>query len=207
MTEMTPQLLERALKRACSSFAPDELAYLALTSKPEHPIRDRLAWVLHTSLPGHITAREWSPYGAQGRTDLAVLNETTHEPLALVEMKAAYTFDFARKEQATVGKYSRYMADDLAKATTVGAGKARVYGLMLLTHPSSVPRQRTQVVKYGLEIARSLTHRSADDLSRAARENARLTLQVHGKVNDGTICAGTAFGIDVDINYLLVSPG
>ncbi|MGX1886913.1 hypothetical protein [Streptomyces sp. NPDC055287] len=207
MAEITPQLLERALQKACSSFAPDELAYLALTSKPEHPIRDRLAWLLHTELPGHIAAREWSPNGARGRTDLAVLDEATHEPLALLELKAAYTFDFARKQQATVEKYSRYMADDLAKASTVSAGRGRVYGLLLLTHPTSAPSQPTPVVKYGLDISRSLAQLRTDDLSRAARQNARLILQAHGHVTDGTIRAGTAFGIDVDINYLLVSTG
>jgi len=38
------QVLLDALGRV--TFEPNELAYLALTSKPELPIRDRLAWQL-----------------------------------------------------------------------------------------------------------------------------------------------------------------
>ncbi|MGW7052930.1 hypothetical protein [Streptomyces sp. NPDC054887] len=201
MAEITPKLLERALTKACSSFAPDELAYLALST------RSATAW-LGCCTP---SCQDTSPRGSGvptepgGRTDLAVLDEASHEPLALLELKAAYTFDFARKQQATVEKYSRYMADDLAKASTVSAGRGQVYGLLLLTHPTSAPSQPTPVVKYGLDISRSLAQLRANDLSLTARQNARLILQAHGHVTDGTIRAGTAFGTDVDINYLLVS--
>ncbi|MFE5011829.1 hypothetical protein ACFRJ3_45880 [Streptomyces sp. NPDC056696] len=50
---ITADLLEKALLAAADSCAPGELAYLALTSKPELAIRDRLAWVLHRRLSGH----------------------------------------------------------------------------------------------------------------------------------------------------------
>ncbi|MER7954755.1 hypothetical protein [Streptomyces sp. NPDC096030] len=205
MTVLTSDVLKKALHKACSSFAPDELAYLALTSKPELPIRDRLAWVLHRELPGSVAAREWNPGGGRARSDLAVLQEETHEPLALVEMKAAYTFDFARAEQLTVEKYRRYIADDLDKAHQAGGTSARVFGLLLLTHPASPPRQPTPVVKYGREIARALSGRTPDELSGVALENARRCLAAHGTVEDGTLHAGRAFGIDVDVKYLLVS--
>jgi hypothetical protein len=56
--EITTDALVRALEASVRSFAPNELAYLALTSKVELPIRDRLAWSLHTALPGKIVARE-----------------------------------------------------------------------------------------------------------------------------------------------------
>src|SRR5580658_2762905 len=37
-------MLIDALGAAAASFEPGELVYLGLTSKPEHAIRDRLAW-------------------------------------------------------------------------------------------------------------------------------------------------------------------
>lgn len=51
--------LAECLERAAESFAPGELAYLALTSKIERPLQNRLAWSLHTQLPGRVVSREW----------------------------------------------------------------------------------------------------------------------------------------------------
>lgn len=74
-----------ALGQVPGEFEPGELAYLALTSKPELAIRDRLAWVLVKR--GHRVVREW-----RERCDLAVLGEDG-EPLAVLESKASYGHD------------------------------------------------------------------------------------------------------------------
>ena len=69
-----------------------ELAYLALTSKPEFAIRDRLAFELHKQLfPEYIVAREWK------RIDMAILrNEDQPEPVAevVVQLKTWSLFTF-----------------------------------------------------------------------------------------------------------------
>jgi hypothetical protein len=56
--QLTAPILEAALLQGCASFAPGELAYLALTSKPEDPIQDRRARAPRSSHPGVIAARE-----------------------------------------------------------------------------------------------------------------------------------------------------
>lgn len=48
MSWLDAALLVENLEKAAESFAPDELAYLALTSKIERPWQDRLAWSLHS---------------------------------------------------------------------------------------------------------------------------------------------------------------
>ncbi|MFZ3497180.1 hypothetical protein ACODT5_28820 [Streptomyces sp. 5.8] len=207
MTVITSKSLKRALKTACASFAPDELAYLALTSKPESPVRDRLAWTLHTSLPDHVAAREWATNGKRARTDLAILDKASHKPLALIELKACYTFDFADPAQKSVGDYRRRIADDLAKAREAGDADTALFGLLLMTHPAIPPQQTTSVVKYGPDIERSLKARSSHSLAAAARHNALTALTPLGKVKDGTLRAGSAFGIDVDISYFLIRAG
>jgi hypothetical protein len=70
------QELENAL--AAIEADPDELAYLALTSKPEFQIRDRLAYRLHHQLDemNRRVAREWH------RVDLALLDQ--EKPLVLL---------------------------------------------------------------------------------------------------------------------------
>ena len=78
--------LEKALSNVGRDFEEDQLAFLALTSKPELQIRDALAWRLHRALPDLIVSREWR------RTDLAVLDRAGN-PLMLLEAKAMATFD------------------------------------------------------------------------------------------------------------------
>ena len=46
----TKDVLLQGLEDAGTSFEPGELAYLALTSKVELPVRDRFAWELHRRL-------------------------------------------------------------------------------------------------------------------------------------------------------------
>ncbi|MEV5384980.1 hypothetical protein [Streptomyces sp. NPDC052721] len=205
MPEITAESLTWAIQKAGESFATNELAYLALTSKPEHPVRDRMAWILHNGLPGCIAAREWSPNGDRARSDLAVLDASSHKPSAVVELKAAYTFDFAHDGQRAVDKYVRMVGSDLRKGSAVGGSGTRIFSLLLLTHPMSAPVQPTPVVKYGPEIARSLCERSAADLAHAARETAVSRLSEMGSVSEGTLRAGTAFGVEVAIKYFLVS--
>jgi len=79
--------LVAAVKEVPDEFEPGELAYLALTSKPELAIRDRLAWIL--AKQGHRVAREW-----RERCDLAVLDQDG-EPFAVLESKASYGHDTA----------------------------------------------------------------------------------------------------------------
>jgi hypothetical protein len=83
--EITTDTLLTSLVSAASSFDDSELSYLALTSKPEHAIRDRLAWALVRS--GYRVAREW-----RSRCDLAVLGQDGNATVA-IELKASYTHD------------------------------------------------------------------------------------------------------------------
>src|SRR5690348_7326338 len=87
------QEIAEAASEAFGAFALGELAYLALTSKIEHPIRDRMAFYLHSKFSGagSIVAREWK------RVDLAVI-ASDGKPSCLVELKACYTFDALEKE-------------------------------------------------------------------------------------------------------------
>lgn len=55
------QTLLSSLNHVIERFEKNELAYLALTSKIEFPIRDKWAFLLHEKLSptGIIVAREW----------------------------------------------------------------------------------------------------------------------------------------------------
>ena len=79
--------LIKSLQQTSIEFGEDELAFLALTTKIELPLRDRWAYVLYRKLSRSnlIVSREWK------RIDLAVLKDKI--PLALIQLKAMYTFN------------------------------------------------------------------------------------------------------------------
>ncbi len=161
----TTDVLVRALKEV--SFEPDELAYLTLTSKPELPLRDRLAWALTKA--GHRVAREWK------RTDLAIMNGKG-EPLALVELKAAHTCDvswggltgtesdrasFAVRHRATTYLEAVLRAD--AAKMAVAAPGAEAFVLVAVTHLADpVPRGLDALVKYGRRLRIVADKRAAE---------------------------------------------
>lgn len=83
---MLEDRLVETLRTIGEDFQENELAYLALTGKVENPFRDRLAFKLHRNLsPEVVVAKEWR------RVDIAILRSEV--PLALIELKAMYTFD------------------------------------------------------------------------------------------------------------------
>jgi hypothetical protein len=205
---ITVDLLETALLAAAGSYASGELAYLALTSKPELAIRDRLSWALQSRLAGHVVAREWAAPGvARGRTDLAILDAGGRRALALVEAKAAYSFDFVRLEQRSGQDYRARVAKDLLKARiAAGEQQADLYGLVLLTHPVGVPANLPRVIKYLPEIRRSLRYRTPEELQTLASETAQAHFEGLGPLRTGSLDGGEAFGVRTLVNYWLIGP-
>ena len=141
----------QALER---QFRKNELAYLALTQKPEHVLRDRLAFELHQTLQKRdaslCVCREWR------RVDLAILKGDT--PKLLLEAKAFYTFDLLHEKvlEKYLGRDGHVM-NDICKATDtaakhVGDGKnarPETYALVLATETPETPSIRfRQSIKY-----------------------------------------------------------
>ena len=118
-----------------------ELAYLAVTSKVEFPVRDRFAWELHRRIedPSLLVAREWK------RADMAVVREG--DAIVVIESTALYAFDILR--EPGLHKYQMKVTSDLAKAATL-APHADAYALVLCTHVlGEIALQlRRRVVKY-----------------------------------------------------------
>jgi hypothetical protein len=177
-----------ALDNIDAGFDPDELAYLALTSNPEHLVRDRLAWQLTKA--GHRVAREWH------RCDLAVLDEND-EPVALIELKAPHTGDvvWGRKTTNLEGR----LRADAAKARLLAPG-AEVYVLVALTHVvDPVPPTLDAIVKYGKQ-----RRRVAD------QQKAEITINGYlmrlGQTNRVRLGEGTALGLRCSIDAWLCGP-
>lgn len=118
----TPRLRRSAQGRARSHRGPvaaDELAFLALTSKIELPIRDRLAYTLFRRLPELLVTREWRP------VDLAVLSPDGKTPVLLLEAKALYTFNFVTMTERRASPLAGWPDRATSRIISV-LGRARV---------------------------------------------------------------------------------
>jgi hypothetical protein len=201
--EITTDVLVQALEAAAHSFAPDELAYLALTSKVELPIRDRLAWVLHTALPGKIVAREWR------RTDLAVLDSSGTVPLALIEAKALYSFDVASSAGRGTAYFPGLVSGDITKARKlsreIGQDPA-VFALVFVTHPMGEPPNLPNIIKYVSAIRGSARYGSPAKVRDLAAKHLGQALERLGPVRNGQMDAGSAFGTPTAVDYWIVGP-
>ena len=187
----------QALRDLQTQFHKNELAYLALTSKPEFAIRDKLAFNLHQSLlaRGLIVSREWK------RTDLAVLLEA--RPQALLEIKAMFSFDAVKKGRPS-HQYESLLQSDVAKARKVALSQTQIFALLLSTHPAASfdPRLRG-VVKYLTKINSNYRGMSASEIRENATSAVRSWPSSRLVRTAGTIAAGEAFGVEVKLDYWL----
>ena len=200
------KLLIASIEAAGESFVSGELAFLALTSKVERPLLDRVSFQLHRVLEseGLVVAREYR-IAAGVRADAAVLKNG--ELLAALEAKAMYTADCTRR-----GGFDRQYPDllnaDLHRYGTLRAGELRVYSLLLGTHLlSAPPRTLSRVIKYPTMIGQAFkAHNDAKGIRTVAEKNLASFIRSEVRIADGTIEAGMAFGVEVDVMWWLYGP-
>jgi len=194
------EILKEELEALSESFIPGELAYLALTSKVEFPIRDRLAFRLHRRLgdAACLVAREWH------RTDLAVLSGDV--PTLLLEVKAMYSFD-AVDSAVGLCNFHRQVLKDRDKSLRPEAGGAEIYALLLVTHPEAHCGARLDsVVKYRTGIERAAKRGIARVRKDAAEAVSKAFEEFRLITTNGSLEAGMAFGVPVRIDYHLFGP-
>jgi hypothetical protein len=178
-------------------FPGKELAYLALTSKPENPFRDRLAWQLHQERqgPDFWVAREWSgtddmcPGRRNGsRTDLAVLDR---DGLPRALLVAVATGSFNRRNRMI--EIENDLREDLRLAKEK-APQTPLFGLLVVTHTLEpvcpgrpVPGLITSGDERGYETRWSDVEEFVDSFLGGARHDGPKAIR------------GTAFAIDVCI--------
>jgi len=182
-----------------------ELAYLALTSKPEFAIRDALAFQLYKQLlykqpfPKYIVAREWK------RKDIAILHNG--EPEVFLQLKTWSLFTFIKDSR----KHFEDVRDDVRKCQRIKRG-SRVYSLILATHIDSVPDNRYEgVVKYrskpnGGWVDAFEQHDTSAQIKRKAVREIDRKLTEWKRVTKGAIPAGQAFDIKASVLYWLFQP-
>jgi hypothetical protein len=183
------------LTRTGKLFQPNELAYLALTGKVELPIRDKLAFNLYGNIhnQGCIVSREWK------RCDLAIIKDK--RPVALIELKAMYTFN---GQQNYLNAVKKMICSDLMKAKELADAPTDIYAILLATHPhEKIATELRGIVKYIGDVNKALDE--AENKIRVNCDNAvsNAFSRFKDKVKLGEIEAGECFGTKVSILYWL----
>ena len=196
MSKWNRQLSEE-LANIGSLFHPNELAYLALTQKVEHAVRDRLAFALHRKLiegDSLLVCREWN------RIDLALIQDSS--PLVLLEVKAQYTFDILKA--GVPHSYPELLLQDVQKIAPRCGANTEVFTLLLATHPYAAPDTRYRdAVKYYSDVVRYA--KMGISLEQAEAEISK-RLVGHPRAATGEIRGGNAFGVPVSVAYWLFGP-
>lgn len=191
-------LLQSTIVSVGASFAPDELAFLALTSKPEQHFRDRMAYSLYKELQEDpvLVCREWN------RIDLAVLAASDQQPLIIVELKWMYSMN------AWAGRadYHNAVLEDEAKALRLASPITSVYTLLLATHPRrAIPSQYWSTMKYAADVNRYLLLAgTAEAIAENAVSAASQLLGKHKICASGDLNGGTAYGVPASVMWWLV---
>ena len=192
------EILKESLETISREFRDNELAYLALTTKIENPVRDRWAFQLYRKLRGRfVVSREWK------RTDIALLEKAA--PKVLIELKAMYTFDAVLRADDIAG-YAQAMAADESKARKLAGTQTQIYTVLLATHPQSIVSGNLDgVVKYRASINKAVRWLgSPDNVLKEAMSAINHKLQGRDVVSSGILNGGQAFGINADVLFWMV---
>lgn len=196
--------LHDQLAAAMSSWHPDKLAYLTATSKPERPIRDRLAWTLQQHLqPEMNVACEWK------RRDLTI-HTTDGQPQVGVEVKVAAAFNLCSAKTPGWHPLLSHLGNDLDKLHDIAPAAER-YGLMVFIHIGQhIPKKIHHLVKYAKNFnsTASKNDDGADGVLALSRERAKLSLLHLGQPirphEDLITVTGEAFGLTVTVDCYLI---
>ncbi|MFJ1971857.1 hypothetical protein ACIO93_24620 [Streptomyces sp. NPDC087903] len=222
-TSLTAQLLEDCLQSAGHAYAPGELAYLALTSQIENPIRDRVAYQLHLRLQGTRldAGREWTGVDAAGEDGTAVARRLD---LAIVErwgrrsrryappVHGVAEFKAIRTSHAqTPGELSRVyrlVTDDIIKCVSAcGQLLHAIHAVVLLPHAQIARRTVAEhVIKDVFKVMWTGQRFQADTAREDAVAGVTARLAPLGPVRTGMIDGGEALGMRVTLPYVILGP-
>lgn len=191
------QRVAETMESLYQEFSQDELAYLALTSKIELPIRDRLAYSLYRLFGNGddvLVAREWQ------RIDLAIIAD--QRPRLLLEAKAMYILNiWDGYRDKLLNSVRKDLADLKSKYSDERVEKLL---LVLATDCADCPaKNMDDAIKYSSHIRRyDKVRRSENEVHGAAKK----MFAEFEHFSSGKIAGGRAFGMEASVYYWLFGP-
>lgn len=127
------QLIDTSISELENELYEHELAYLAMTSKVELPLRDKLAYILHKNVAANFfVAREWD------RIDVAIL-DSHYTPHCLIEFKATNTQNgYGGIDRGEITHIKKHLKSLLKDLIAIEDRCNQVFGIFVGTHPTEV---------------------------------------------------------------------
>jgi len=133
------------------TFDENELAYLAITSKIEIPLRDNIAFHLQNNHSNKIVCREWTSPETRKRADIAIMN-INGEVECIIEFKAhSDMFD------VTQWASEKNMGNDIKKSLLI-SNNPEVYFVLFINYITQLPTlpHHNNIIKYKGSIQRAI---------------------------------------------------
>ena len=181
---------------------------MALTSKIELVIRDRIAFYCNLHGKNITVAREWhsSAHGKNQRTDMAIFCKN-HGLFALIETKAVYTLDAFFNPQSR-DYFLNVIKKDQSKSASVASKlsvNVQTYELLFAVHPHVASgASLNPVIKYIPKIRQCIKTHTHSYLIKAQKEICDVLTLAKLNYETGMIQGGCEFGIDVDVMWWLI---
>jgi len=207
MSNEFSRVIQEAIAALAKPGNNEELAYLAVTSKPELPFRDRLAYELHKTMKDtHLVAREWCREESHNRADIAILSKPDTTLKAVIELKAWSLFAI-EKHKSDVGEQLKSAAQTWVSVKRL---RPQLYWLLVATRleswqDSGPAGQLDAVVKYADGWRDAFAkYRSADAIYQTARHTLESCVTGWDMRAERQVPGGRVFGLDVSLDVWLL---
>ena len=187
-------IISKVISELDKSFLSNELSYLALTSKIENPIRDRLAYELYKQCANkYIISREYK------RSDIAI--HSTKSLSAIIELTAIYSFDAIKENKC----YEKKMIRDIEKSKKIASTETNLYTILLATHPHGKCDQSNKAIKYVPGINKAISKLgSSIHVKKECIKRVEKTLSERNIICSGELIGGESYSIEMSILYWLI---
>lgn len=200
--------IEEIVSNISSKFQDNELAYLALTSKIELPLRDKIAFELHKKIADtHLICREWKSKNnkSQNRVDIAIIDKSNSNLLCLIEFKAQSVVRYEKE-------FTRHLIDDLIKIRNLSQDEnVELYyiyfnNVILYEHKFEEPFQNS--VKYIRQLNKNIKNKSGSANFSITNWNKHLSLALlsEEKSKHISLDAGKYYNRNVSIETFVFGP-
>ena len=182
-----------------STFKDDELAFLAVTSKIELPLRDKIAFELQNKYSNKIICREWTNSQTGKRTDLAILNKEG-EVECVIEFKA-------HSDMINIRQYVASMKNDIEKSLLI-PNNPEVYFVIFINYISQLPtvEHLDNAIKYNKSIQKAIDESYNRDKIINDWNDALKDSNIENKYDKVEIEGGKYFNSDVSVISLIHGP-
>jgi hypothetical protein len=200
--KLSKQDILETIQFACERSVT-ELGFLAVNSKIESAIRDRVAWRMHCKLDRNLrtVTREWK------RRDLAILRGST--PKQVVEFKAGWLYDYECKSATpNHGNFVVDLVSDKKKRLRDVTSGAELYLVLLMSDCVDTPVKHLAAFPYLVGIKRLNNDNLCGREHFVARITERIkeTKALQAPLSCFTKSWGKPFGIRTNIHVWVIGP-